>query len=173
MKQHRGYIHVYSEPGNGTEVKLHFPIEAAVAPEAGAPAEPYQASLPVGSETILLVEDEAAIRRTAARALTGQGYAVLQAADGEEALDLFRRHESAIALVISDLMMPKMGGRELYEALRHRRKRVRFLFTTGYAAADLATESLWALGQGVLHKPWTLGELLGRVREVLDRPPGR
>jgi PAS domain S-box-containing protein len=167
MKQHQGFVHVHSEPDQGTEIRLHFPVAGSVRVKAGR-AKARQTSLPMGSETILLVEDEEGIRRTSVRALEGSGYTVLVACDGEEALDVFRVHEAEIDLIISDLMMPRLGGRQLYEALRQQGKQVRFLFTSGYSADELGAGGSWTPGRTLLRKPWTLAELLGRVRETLD-----
>ena len=127
------------------------------------------AGAPCGTETILLVEDEDAIRRAAKRLLEKVGYTVLLAADGEEALDVFGQYEDDIDLVISDVVMPHVGGLELHDTLRDRGKSVRFLFTSGYAGD---AEERGALDPTLpfLQKPWDVDELLHRVRGLLDRP---
>jgi CheY-like chemotaxis protein len=124
-----------------------------------------------GRETILLVEDEGGIRRATKRALEGQGYSVLLAADGEEALEVFRRREREIDLILSDLVMPRLGGRQFYEALKERGKDPRILFTSGYSAQDVRAGSGFLRDVPFLHKPWTLTDLFLRVREVLDEKP--
>jgi PAS domain S-box-containing protein len=169
MKQHGGYVHVYSEAGEGTTVNAYFPA-AAAKPDAGATPGPAAEEMR-GRETILLVEDEGGIRRATKRALEEQGYAVLLAADGEEALEVFRRHEPEIDLIVSDLVMPRLGGRQFYEALKEQGKDPRILFTSGYSAQDVRAGSGFLRDVPFLHKPWTLTDLFLRVREVLDEKP--
>jgi len=116
------------------------------------------------------VEDEAAIRRATRRALEAEGYVVLEAGDGEEALAVYRRHGDRVALVISDLVMPKLGGRQLAEALRGQGASVPILFTSGYSPSAAYREGELPAGVAFLHKPWTLHDLLSAVRERLDTP---
>ncbi|MEX2047992.1 MAG: PAS domain S-box protein [Gemmatimonadota bacterium] len=169
IKQHKGMVHVYSEIGRGTTIKLYFPLVASQDVLASAPAdEDHDRGALEGEETILLAEDEPAIRRTTARALRGRGYTVLIAADGEEALELYRDNRARIALVISDLIMPKLGGRQLAEALRGEGATVPVLFTSGYSPDSAAGWSQFPEGVAFLQKPWTLKDLLGRVRALLD-----
>ncbi len=169
VKQHGGYVHVYSEPGEGTTVNVYLPAVAAGV-EAG-PQGPAAERMR-GGETILLVEDEAGIRRATKRALEGQGYTVLLAADGEEALEVFHEQERDIDLIISDLVMPRLGGRQFYEALREAGKDPKILFTSGYSAQDVWAGSGFLRDVPFLHKPWTLTDLFLRVREVLEGKPG-
>lgn len=169
VKQHGGYANVYSEPGQGTVVKIYFPV----APNAKSATYSPQAvpeELPGGNETILVVEDEEAIRRAAKRILEKRGYRVLLAADGEEALELFGKHESEIDLILSDLVMQKLGGRQLYEALKLEEKTVNFLFMSGYASGELQESTTLEADVPFLRKPWTVADLLTRVREVLSGP---
>lgn len=169
MKQHKGMVHVYSEPGQGTTIKLYFPAAPEPALEAAAPRgviDPKQVA--GGTETILLAEDEPAIRRTTKRALEGKGYTVLMAEDGEEALELYGEHKDRIALLISDLVMPKLGGRQLVDALRQEGSRVPILFTSGYSPGSGYRNGEFPAGVEFLQKPWTLTDLLVRVRELLD-----
>jgi PAS domain S-box-containing protein len=167
VKQLEGYVDVLSEPDGGTEVRLYFPL---VEGEELVEAELESVDLAIvsGTETILVAEDEPAIRRALKRALEHQGYTVLLAADGEEALNLFREQESDVDLVISDLVMPKLGGQQLYEALEREGKRVRVLFMSGYSAREVRDSGVLRWNAPFLHKPWTLGELFTAVREVLD-----
>jgi CheY-like chemotaxis protein len=171
MKQHNGMVHVYSEPGQGSTIRLYFPLspqaDAQPEPAAGV-AEPRAAE--GGAETILLAEDEPAIRRTTRRALESRGYEVIAAEDGEEALELFRQRKDEISLVISDLVMPKLGGRQLAEALRAEGSRVQVLFTSGYSA-DTVGGGEFPASVSFLQKPWTLSDLFARVRELLDASP--
>lgn len=121
-----------------------------------------------GREQILLVEDEAGLRRVAQRALERVGYQVLIASDGLEALDCYRHHAGEIDLIITDVMMPKLGGIELCRILRQEGHDVRFLFTSGYSAPEVPQVDP-AIGElALLPKPWTLAGLTQRVRDVLD-----
>jgi PAS domain S-box-containing protein len=173
MKQHGGMVHVYSEPGHGTVVKLYFPITTAPTRAGRAPRRADREPAVGGTETILLAEDEVAIRRATRRALEKQGYTVLVAADGEEALDIYRKQGSKIHLVISDLVMPKLGGRQLAEALRSENPDVKIVFTSGYSPGSDYQHASFPAGAIFLHKPWTLADLFRTVRETLDAPgPG-
>lgn len=167
VKQQDGYIDIQSDVGEGTTVGLYFPLSADEG--TGVDEEEVDAGAPRGTETILLVEDEDAIRRAAKRLLEKVGYTVLLAADGEEALDVFGRYETDIDLVISDMVMPHVGGLELHDTLRDWGKSVRFLFTSGYAG-DAEDEGSLDPSLPFLHKPWDVDELLHRVRGLLDRP---
>ena len=167
-KQHGGFVHVYSEPGRGTSIKTYFPV----APDEAAVAlSPVRALTGVrgGNETILLAEDEEALRRTGKRILERLGYTVLLAADGEEALELYRAHRGQVDLVISDMVMPKLGGRALYEAIQREGKPVRFILATGYAATEVQARAGFDVLVGHLPKPYTLAGVADAVRDVLDR----
>jgi PAS domain S-box-containing protein len=166
VKQHGGYVHVYSQPGQGTTVNVYFP---AATGDGGAAQGPRLDELRGSGETILVVEDEDGIRRATKRALEGRGYRVLLAEDGEAALDIFHRHETDIDLIVSDLVMPRLGGRQFYEALQQEGKRPRILFTSGYSLEDVKAGSGFLPDVPFLHKPWTLTDLFVRVRQVLAR----
>jgi CheY-like chemotaxis protein len=118
----------------------------------------------------LLAEDEDGIRRSVKRILELHGYTVLTAQDGVEALELVRREPDRFQLLISDVIMPRMGGRELHQALRREAPTLRMIFTSGYTALDVAETSDLDASVPFLHKPWTIADLLARVREVLDAP---
>lgn len=167
VKQHGGFIDVYSEVGLGTTFNMYFPpVEASEEPTAsdGAPAE-----LPHGTETVLVVEDEDAIRRSAQRILERYGYRVLAAPDGQEAAEFLREHSEEIDLVISDVVMPRLGGMQLYEEARNSGVAPRFLFTSGYAPGEVL-ELAGDEGQPLfLRKPWTVSDLVLSVREALDK----
>jgi PAS domain S-box-containing protein len=170
IQQHDGAIAVESEPGRGTTVTIDLPVvsEAPTRPEA----PPVNgAALPGGAETILVVEDEDAIRTTARRVLGHQGYRVLTARDGQEGLETLRR-DPGIALVITDMVMPRMGGAELSQLARQAGVRAPFLFTTGYPSLTGATGGDPADG-ALLLKPWQPEDLLEKVRELLDAAAGR
>ncbi len=167
MKQHRGYVHVFSEPGLGTTVHMHFP---AIAAQAERPSIPIStaASFDPQSGTILLAEDEEIVRRTACRALERLGYRVLAAQDGADAIAIFHQHRNEIGLVMSDMIMPKMGGRELYAAIRREDPRIPFLFTSGYRPDDVRVRISLSEHTMVLQKPWKLDDLAAAVRRALD-----
>jgi PAS domain S-box-containing protein len=168
VKQQGGFIDVESTLGGGTVVHLYFPPTAA--PRESA-TEASVVELPVGSETILLVEDEAALRRSGTRALESYGYRVLEARDGEEALEIVERGAPPIDLVVSDVIMPRLGGKELYEQLRAKGNLVPFLFTSGYQQQVAHDEGVLDPAIPFLPKPWELRDLLAHVRQALDEEP--
>ncbi|UCD23159.1 MAG: PAS domain S-box protein [Gemmatimonadota bacterium] len=166
IKQHRGFVEVSSEVGNGTIVRVYF--RRADSPGA-AFTVPRRAAEPVGGdESILIVEDEISIRRAATRVLERYGYSVHSVADGDEALAVLETRVDAFALVISDIVMPRVSGIELYQAMRANGIYKKFLFMSGYSAKDVRANV--DLGKDVpfLQKPWTPNELLALVRDVLD-----
>jgi CheY-like chemotaxis protein len=137
-------------------------LEAHRAEQLPGPAP----AMPTGSETILVVEDERAIRRAMKRVLEAAGYSTLFAQDGEEALETALEHRKEIDLIISDLMMPKRGGFWLLQSLEEKRIPAKVLVMTGYS--DLTQRSALSPDTALLHKPWTIPELLAKVRETLD-----
>jgi PAS domain S-box-containing protein len=165
VKQQSGFVDVQSRWGAGTTVHVYLPA-ASTEPVAAGP-KPFAQS-PTGAETILLVEDEEGIRRSASRVLARAGYRVLVACDGEEALALYRRHRDEIALVISDVVMPRLGGTELYRALKREPKPPKFIFTSGYAAREVADRAALEQAGPLLQKPWDMDDFLRRVRQALD-----
>jgi CheY-like chemotaxis protein len=168
MAEHGGFVQIESAPGQGTIVRLLFcPADGE---ETAAGALPDEAPRK-GTETILIAEDEEALRRVATRALEQLGYRVLTAADGQEALVLYHAHADEIDLVISDSVMPRLGGIAFHETLRREGSRVRFLLASGYAPDDRGRHG--DVGVPFLAKPWTLSELTAKVREVLDGPAPR
>jgi PAS domain S-box-containing protein len=165
VKQQRGFVDVRSRLGEGTTVEVYLP---AASPSAGAASRGARGDLPGGCETILLVEDEEGIRRSASRILRRFGYEVLLAADGEEALSVYRRHRADIHLVISDVVMPRLGGTQLYEEVHRDPDPPKFILTSGYAARDVGDRAVLERAGPLLQKPWTVDDLLRRVREALD-----
>jgi PAS domain S-box-containing protein len=169
VKQLGGWTHVDSKPGQGTTFEIYLPR----AEETKAPATVEKildlASVPKGTETILLVEDEDGIRELATDFLQGRGYMVLTAMDGHEALRIAEGHEDLIHLLVTDIVMPNVGGKELSERLRQVRPQIKVLFMSGYpdhpalASADLGTQST------VLQKPFSLDMLAHKVRGLLDK----
>ena len=169
MKQHGGMAHVYSEAGRGTVVRLYFPVTASQPTDTGSRRDGDLMAARGGTETILLVEDEAAIRKTTKRALESKGYTVLVAEDGEEGLELYQKHKDAITLVVSDLVMPRLGGRQLADALRRSGATIPILFTSGYSPSSGTGSGPTPPDVGFLQKPWTLDDLYKEVRGLLDR----
>jgi len=168
VKQHKGFVHVYSEVGQGTTVKLYLPLaleEPVAAPEAGG-----EEMLPGGTETILLVEDDVHLRTVAQRLFEKVGYRVLAAADGAEGLATYRARARELDLVITDLVMPKASGQALYEAIRAEQgsaKPVKVLFTSGYPAPDFRESLAGDPNVAFVTKPWTASELLRQIRSLL------
>jgi len=165
VQQHGGWVAVESQPKRGTTVRVYLPVS-----RNGSVHAPVTEQQPArgGKETILLVDDEEPIRRTARRILENFGYQVLLASDGSEALRLIRARAADIDLVISDVAMPNLGGRGLYDAARASGARMKFLFASGYTARDIGSTGDIDAGVPFIHKPWTLSEFVTRVREVLD-----
>jgi CheY-like chemotaxis protein len=169
IEQHNGFVEVQSEVGAGTTIRLYFPaVDTTPRPR---PMPISIAEVPSGAEMILVAEDNGPLRRAARLALKKFGYTVLLAPNGEEALSLFRANKESIVLVVSDMMMPKMNGIELYRAIRKESKGVKFLFSSGYAADDIEAHASDLAEVPSLKKPWRLAELAARVREVLDEAP--
>ncbi|MBI4668933.1 MAG: response regulator [Elusimicrobia bacterium] len=161
VKQSRGNIWAYSEPGRGATFKIYFPLTDETAPN-GADDKPAPV-LSKGSETILLVEDDEKIRKISRRALERYGYTVLEAADGETALSISRAHQGTIHLSVTDIIMPEMGGREFVEQLTKSRPEIKILFVSGYAGETAAQA-----GVNFLQKPFTPEILAQSVRRILD-----
>jgi PAS domain S-box-containing protein len=165
VKQHGGFIHLYSEPGKGTVFKVYFPaIEAQ--PDA-VPEKRREETVRGGTETILLAEDEEAIRALAERILTGFGYTVLVARDGEEAIEIFRRKKE-IVLAVLDVVMPRKGGKEAFEEMCRQNPRLKVIFMSGYSADAIHDSFVLIPGMPFLQKPFGPTILARKVREVLD-----
>jgi CheY-like chemotaxis protein len=167
-RQHDGMAEIDSEPGGGTRVSLHFPADVDARTED--PAGPIDDGKRAGTETILLAEDEGMLRDVAKQVLEQHGYTVLAAEDGEAALDLFLKAEGKVDLVISDVVMPNMGGIELYHTLKGVRSQVRFLLASGYPGRQSPSGSSMDPTIPFIKKPWRMRDLLTKVREVLDAP---
>jgi PAS domain S-box-containing protein len=170
IKQSGGHISVYSEPGRGTTFKIYLP---QVAESAGIPVQRLDApDLPRGTETVLLVEDDPALREMAASLLRRLGYTVLTAANGIEALSLCHERETGrIDLLFTDVVMPHMSGRELADRMRALYPRTRILFTSAYTETAIAHQGVLNQGVVLLQKPFSPSALAQRLREVLDQVP--
>jgi signal transduction histidine kinase/CheY-like chemotaxis protein len=168
-KQHGGFVHVYSELGAGTSVKVYLP-RSREGVSAAAEALSVEASHPTGGETILLVEDKEELRGTTRRVLEHLGYHVIDAVDGEDGLVKLRAAAETIDLVLTDVSMPKLDGPGLFRAAQAERPQVRFLFTSGYGPGDIALRSLLDPGLPFLAKPWAIADLARSVRKALDAP---
>ncbi|HET9949133.1 MAG TPA: ATP-binding protein, partial [Longimicrobiales bacterium] len=169
--QSGGHVHVYSEPGRGTTFKIFFPwVDADVTERAAAPV-PAQAT-PGGTETILVADDEEAIRRVAERILAGLGYTVLTAENGMRALDVAAAHAGRIDLLVSDVVMPEMNGIELWERLRVERPGTPALFLSGWASDAVVRHGILDGQVPFLPKPFSTQQLGAKVREVLDAAGG-
>jgi two-component system cell cycle sensor histidine kinase/response regulator CckA len=166
VQQQHGDIALESEPDVGTRVRVCLPGSNAL-PLPSLPSDDAR-HWPRGTETVLLVEDEAPLRTAAKRILEKLGYTVLVAGDGEEGLRVFVANEDRIDVVVSDIVMPKLGGRGLYDAVRARSASMRFLFSSGYGGKDIQDLALERGGPPLLQKPWTAGELAVMLREVLE-----
>jgi PAS domain S-box-containing protein len=172
VKQSGGYIWVYSEPGKGTTFKIYLPripektesaVQMAAAAEAATP-EP-------GTETILLVEDEANLRYLARQFLEKQGYKVIEAADGAVAMQIAVALEGTIHLLLTDVIMPGMNGRELAQRICEIRPNVKVLYMSGYTENVIGHNGMLDAGVRLLQKPFILRDLKDKVREVLDSSP--
>jgi PAS domain S-box-containing protein len=172
IKQSGGNIWVYSEPGKGTTFKVYLPrIDQAV--KAIAPGELRVEELLPGSETILLVEDEEAVRSLAREALEFRGYHVLETKGAIEALQVGERHKEHIHLLLTDVVMPQMGGRELAEHFAPLHPETKVLYMSGYADNAVVHHGLLDPGTALLDKPFTAESLARKLREVLDRAGGQ
>lgn len=172
VKQQHGFVHVYSELDNGTTIKVYFPLARNESTdEASSGHEEASVDSFEGTETILVVEDEPQIRDVAMRILERSGYKVIVAEDGEEGIGQFKAHRSEMALVTSDVIIPKLGGPAMYDAIRNEAPDTRFMFMTGHAAHVLRVSGNVDPRLPFLFKPWTGIELLKRVRELLDQAP--
>jgi signal transduction histidine kinase/CheY-like chemotaxis protein len=170
LKQSGGHVEVDSEPGRGTTFRIHLPRADEVKPFA-TPAKDLE-TVPRGTETILLVEDDEAVRQFVVSTLLSNDYTVLEARDGQDALRVAEEYEGPIHLLLTDLVMPRMGGRELMERLTRTRTETRVLLMSGYTD-EVPHPTSQGLHPTLLHKPFSPGVLTRRVREILDEPDYR
>jgi len=166
IQQHNGYISVYSEKEMGTTFKIYLPLIAeGIKEEQGAlEAEPS----PGGTETVLLAEDDATVLELDRMILEEAGYKVIEAVDGRDALDKFTEHRTEVDILATDVIMPKMNGKSLYEEIRKIRPDMKVLFMSGYTKDIIVERGILEDEFSVITKPVTSYELLKKVREILD-----
>jgi len=171
IKQSGGNIWAYSEPGQGTTFKIYLPRAEKTARVYKPKTRPSM--VPGGTETILLVEDEEAVRTMVSKILKNKGYAVLEAAHSKEAFEICEQHEGPIHLMVTDVIMPQMSGRELAEHLVPLLPKMKVLYMSGYPDNTIVQHGVLEPGTAFLQKPFTLNALEQKVREILDGvPPG-
>jgi PAS domain S-box-containing protein len=168
VRQHNGFIHVYSEPGMGSVFRVYLPAERAETPANGNQTE-KQVVEPGRGETILLAEDDELVRDLAAAVLRQGGYQVVTARDGQQAIGLFHERPSTIDLVLVDVVLPKKSGRAVYDAVRATRPDIPVLFASGYSFNVLDMGSMPEEGYELVSKPFRPADLLSKVRQLLDR----
>jgi CheY-like chemotaxis protein len=166
VRQAGGHILVDTESGKGSRFGIALPRvdERAAAPELRA-----RPRIDLGSETVLFVEDDPAVRRIGVRILAEQEYRVLAAAGGHEALRVAAEHRGPIHLLVTDVVMPRMRGTELARRLVEQRPELRVLYTSGYTDDGVLRQGMLEPRSAFLHKPYVVESLLGSVRELLDR----
>ncbi|GCE27859.1 hypothetical protein KDA_33430 [Dictyobacter alpinus] len=168
--QHNGFIDVKSAPGQGTEFSIYLPTIGSHIVEY-SPINDTNAVPPAvrgGDEMVMVVEDDPDLRCLMEEALAEYGYTVMSAADGVEGLKIFQEHQGEIALVVSDLVTPRMKGKELYDAIHLINEDIKFLFVSGYQANQISQNFVLDKGFAFLQKPFDLDELAAKVREILD-----
>jgi CheY-like chemotaxis protein len=170
VEQSRGFIRVSSVVGQGTAFRIYFPRIAGEI--AAASIRPPTRVLASGHETVLVVEDQAEVRKLAMAILSKNGYRLLEASSGPEALSLAEAFPEPIDLLVTDVVMPGMTGRELAGRLQTLRPGLKVLYTSGYSADVIARQGMLDPGVVYLSKPFTPGDLAGKVREVLGSSTG-
>jgi CheY-like chemotaxis protein len=171
VKQSCGYIDVSSHPGGGSTFTLYLPRLSSAVPAFPSPVAVRP--LPRGRESILVVEDESAVRTLIGSLLRQQGYDVLEAPHGDEALRMLEHNGASIHLLVTDLVMPRLGGVDLARCVASRQPGVKVLFMSGYSDDALIRREGVLAGTMFLRKPFTSEALCGKVREVLDQPAPR
>jgi PAS domain S-box-containing protein len=166
VKQSGGEIQVYSELGRGTTFRIYLPRTLLTPCETGSKP---RTGVPTGTETILVVEDQDLVRRVALRILTDLGYKVLSARSGDEAVRIAAEEDGPIALLLTDVIMPDMNGRELATRLVEARKDLRVLFTSGYTENIIGQHGVLEPGTDFIAKPYRTDDLARKVRDVIDR----
>jgi PAS domain S-box-containing protein len=167
VKQSGGFVWVYSEPGKGAAFKIYLPqVVQSEGVERGAETLPPPAK---GTETVLLAEDAASVRAVTRQILERQGYTVLEAPSGRAAVDIAAKRRGGIHLLLTDVVMPEMSGRQLADQLAELRPEIKVLFISGYTDDSVVRHGVLEAGVAYLQKPFTPDSLARKVREVLDR----
>ncbi len=166
VKQNNGFINIYSEPENGTTIRIYFPRYSDVRQIASS--ELHKAVPVLGNETIALVEDQGKVRDMTRTMLEELGYKVLTAAGPEQALRLCEKHEGKIHLLFTDVVMPNMNGRELAGKIRRLRPDIKILYTSGYTANAIAHHGVLETGVHFIQKPFSTEDLSAKIRETLE-----
>ncbi len=166
IKQHKGYVNVYSESGKGTTFKIYLPLVKSAVETERLSLE--RTSITGGVETILLAEDDSAVRKLTKTVLEGSGYTVIDAEDGEKALNKFTGNEDSVRLLLLDVTMPKNSGKEVYDDIRKTHPAMKALFMSGYTANVIHKKGLLDKDLHFISKPASPVELLRMVRKVLD-----
>jgi CheY-like chemotaxis protein len=166
VKQSNGFIWVYSEPGKGTSFKIYFPLLDQ--PPEQYPAQEHSEAPPSGTETVLLAEDATAVRVAARQILERFGYTVLEAANGTDALTIAQENGVRIDLLLTDVVMPEMSGRELVDKFAKLRPNTKVLFMSGYTDDAIVRHGVLRPGTAYLQKPFSPDTLARKVRSVLD-----
>jgi PAS domain S-box-containing protein len=169
IKQHEGYITTYSELGKGTTFKIYLPLIQAEAEVTEPVTEAAASGPPGGSETVLLAEDDSEVRKITRNILEGSGYKVIEAVDGEDAVNKFLLNKDEIQLLIFDVIMPKKSGKEAYEEVKKLAPGVKALFTSGYTADIIHRKGVLEEGINFIAKPAAPDILLKKMRELLDQ----
>lgn len=164
IKQHNGYIKVYSEPGVGTTFRIYLPLVKEIAEEES----PQLPAPEGGSETILVAEDDDSIRRLSRLVLEKFGYIVIEAVDGEDAVEKFKQHHDHIDLVLIDVIMPKLNGKAAYDAMNTINPKTKALFMSGYTADIIHKKGIIESNINFISKPVTPQIMVRKIREVLD-----
>lgn len=165
VRQHNGFVHVYSEKGRGTAFKVYLPI-------IDRPAEhittTVKETVPGGTETILVAEDDETVRRLVRHMLKEAGYSVLMAKDGLEAIEIFKQNKDRISLVLLDVVMPEMSGREVYKKILEISPNIKTIFTSGYSSNAVHTSFINDMRMQLISKPYDLDTLLREIRAAID-----
>ncbi len=165
VKQHNGYIYVYSEPDKGTTFKIYLPVKYGKDSTDKIEVNSYR---PTGSETLLVVEDESSLRKYIVEVLQPLGYNLIRAANGSEALDLCENYEGEIDLLLTDVIMPGINGRQLADKLVHNRPEMKVIFMSGYTSDAIARHGVLEDGVNFMQKPVTSSMIANKIRNVLD-----
>ena len=167
VKQSGGNIWVYSELGKGTSFKIYLPrVDEALEEKK---EKVMEEAFPRGDETILIVEDDDVVRKLAVRILSDQGYKVLEAPQGIDAFLICAEHNGPIHLLLTDVVMPKMSGRELAETIISLRPGIKVLYMSGYTDNTIVHHGILMEGMNYIQKPFSVESLARKVREVLDK----